>query len=188
MCRFESVYPPGRSPESLGDDPAWLASPEAAVLAADALSEMRRLTSAPETCTLRVLVGGKIEGASGWLPGIAEELLCAIAARQPALVLGGLRGCAGLLGAYLAHPKAEWPKALTFAARRDDGPMRTLPEHTGARWRAEERFDELRTAVECYRSALHGGDLSPWRLPASAVPDVRELLTCRGPTSTIAHV
>jgi hypothetical protein len=46
-----------------------------------------------------VLVGGKIKGWSGWLPGVAEELMCSVKAGQPTLLLSGFGGVAAKLGA-----------------------------------------------------------------------------------------
>ena len=61
---------------------------------ADALSRMRELTSS--VASLRIVWGGKISGAAGWLPGIAEEVMCSVtsAPPKPVLILGGFGGCA----------------------------------------------------------------------------------------------
>lgn len=58
----------------------------------DGLTAMRR--SLTETCDARIVLGGRVSGFKGRLPGIAEEALYAMAAGQPLYVLGGFGGCA----------------------------------------------------------------------------------------------
>jgi len=42
----------------------------------------------------RVVLGGRVEGYKGAMPGIAEEIFLSLEARQPVFVLGGFGGCA----------------------------------------------------------------------------------------------
>ncbi|MCY4149202.1 MAG: hypothetical protein OXF73_07645 [Gammaproteobacteria bacterium] len=42
----------------------------------------------------RVVMGGRVEGYKGKMPGIAEETYLSLEARQPVYVLGGFGGCA----------------------------------------------------------------------------------------------
>ncbi len=42
----------------------------------------------------RVVLGGRVEGYKGSMPGIAEETCLSLEARQPVFVLGGFGGCA----------------------------------------------------------------------------------------------
>jgi hypothetical protein len=59
---------------------------------ADALTAMRGvLTRASDA---RIVLGGRIEGYKGRMPGIAEEALTALEAGQPLFLLGGFGGCA----------------------------------------------------------------------------------------------
>lgn len=59
---------------------------------ARSLTSMRRaLTDASDA---RILLGGKISGYKGRMPGIAEEALCSLNAGQPVYLLGGFGGCA----------------------------------------------------------------------------------------------
>ena len=47
------------------------------------------------SCTAaRVVLGGRVEGYSGAMPGIAEETRLALEAGQPLYLLGGFGGCA----------------------------------------------------------------------------------------------
>lgn len=51
-------------------------------------SVMRQETQA------RIVLGGRVEGYKGRMPGIAEETLLSLQARQPVFLLGGFGGCA----------------------------------------------------------------------------------------------
>ncbi|OYZ71858.1 MAG: hypothetical protein B7Y06_13160 [Burkholderiales bacterium 24-55-52] len=56
------------------------------------LSSMRRvLTNASDA---RIVLGGRVLGFKGRMPGIAEEVLCSLEAAQPLFILGGFGGCA----------------------------------------------------------------------------------------------
>ena len=83
-----------------------------------ALTAMRRrLTAASHA---RIVLGGRVQGFKGRMPGIAEEALAALEAGQPLYVMGGFGGCtrdvAIMLGA-LNIPGATppgWPEAALF--------------------------------------------------------------------------
>jgi hypothetical protein len=57
-----------------------------------ALSAMRRYVTA--TTDARVLVGGKLAGYQGSMPGVIEEAIMSIESRQPLYVAGGFGGAA----------------------------------------------------------------------------------------------
>ena len=63
----------------------------------------------------RVVLGGRVEGYKGAMPGIAEETYLSLKAGQPVFVLGGFGGCArdiaetmGLAEIWEAS-RGEWP-------------------------------------------------------------------------------
>ena len=64
------------------DDRAWCVG----------LTAMRALMCAQTDA--RIVLGGKIEGCRGAMPGAAEETLLAIKAKQPVFLVGGFGGCA----------------------------------------------------------------------------------------------
>ena len=64
------------------DDRAWCVG----------LTAMRELMCAQTDA--RIVLGGKIEGYKGAMPGVAEETLLAIKAKQPVFLVGGFGGCA----------------------------------------------------------------------------------------------
>ncbi len=56
------------------------------------LTAMRHVLTS--SCDARILLGGRVTEFKGRMPGIAEEALCSIAAKQPLYILGGFGGCA----------------------------------------------------------------------------------------------
>ncbi len=58
---------------------------------ADGLTEMR-VVMRQET-QARIVLGGRVEGYKGRMPGIAEETLLSLQAQQPVFLLGGFGGC-----------------------------------------------------------------------------------------------
>lgn len=69
----------------------------------------------------RVVLGGKVKGFKGRMPGIAEEALTALRAGQPLFLLGGFGGCARdiaeELGLVPAWPttRPTWESRVEFA-------------------------------------------------------------------------
>jgi hypothetical protein len=77
------------------------------------LTAMRELTTTKSD--VRIVLGGRVEGFKGKIPGVAEEVLTAFRAGQPLFILGGFGGCArditenlGLASAPLM-PHTPWP-------------------------------------------------------------------------------
>lgn len=58
----------------------------------DGLTAMRRVLT--EAADARVVLGGRVTGYKGRMPGIAEEALFALKTGQPVFLLGGFGGCA----------------------------------------------------------------------------------------------
>ena len=56
------------------------------------LTAMRELMR--EQTDVRLVLGGKLDGYKGAMPGIAEEALLAMKAKQPVFIVGGFGGCA----------------------------------------------------------------------------------------------
>lgn len=71
-----------------------------------ALSAMRRYTA--EIATARVVVGGKVAGFSGGMPGVAEEAASTLHAAKPLYVAGGFGGAATLVGSIVAPELYDW--------------------------------------------------------------------------------
>ncbi|MEM7202959.1 MAG: hypothetical protein AAF628_22055 [Planctomycetota bacterium] len=178
ICRFQSVLPAGLAREQLPSQPDVAGDLDHLRLAADALTSMRDQSS--RDTQLRIVVAGKIRGALGWLPGIAEEVLCSLEAGQPPLILGGWGGCAGMLADFLRDPAAPWPKALTLDVQAEvpGSALQRLAAHAEHRQCAVRRFAQLRRRVSDYRARLH--DAKRW--PGG--DELREIaLALLGPSS-----
>ncbi|MEM7393055.1 MAG: hypothetical protein AAF492_11990, partial [Verrucomicrobiota bacterium] len=50
-----------------------------------------------------LILGGKLEGYAGIIPGVWEEILYTMQARKPCFIIGALRGAAGQFGRMLLH-------------------------------------------------------------------------------------
>ena len=83
-----------------------------------------RLTMRSET-DARVVLGGRVEGFKGTMPGIAEEALLSLEARQPLYLMGGFGGC--------TRDVAETMRIVApWAGSRPDWPGRALFERFSA--------------------------------------------------------
>ena len=83
------------------------------------LTVMRHVLT--DACDARIILGGKVAEFRGRMPGIAEEALCSIAAKQPLYVLGGFGGCARDIAEELGLvptrqvPTATWSDRVRFS-------------------------------------------------------------------------
>lgn len=87
---------------------------------ATALSAMR--TYAADHASARVVVGGKVSGFAGAIPGVAEEAAATLRANKPLYVAGGFGGAATLVGSIVSPDLYRWlppglPGNITPAVR-----------------------------------------------------------------------
>ena len=121
---------------------------------ADALTEMR--TKMASDCGVRILFGGKIHGWSGWLPGLAEELLTSHEAGKPVLLLSGFGGCAALLAEYLKGA-GGLPLALSFSDElKHREPGEWLKPGTSRQDR-QTKYQSMTTHLERIYAEYHDG-------------------------------
>ena len=104
------------------------------------LSAMRA-TMCGETVA-RIAAGGRIEGYKGRMPGIAEEVLLSLEARQPVFLIEGFGGCARGIA-----------EAIGLVERKDRSPQG---------WAGSERFsrytpDDLRNGLSREHNAILAG-------------------------------
>lgn len=72
----------------------------------------------------RIVLGGKLTGYQGFVPGIFEEALLSLESRSPIYLLGGFGGATEALAeALLAAPSAAKPDALREAWQRQNTPL-----------------------------------------------------------------
>ena len=85
----------------------------------DGLTAMRRTMAT--VADARVVLGGRVEGFKGRMPGVGEEALIALESGQPLYVLGGFGGCAYDIATKLglisnaALRNLEWPGRDRFS-------------------------------------------------------------------------
>jgi len=147
ICHFVDVDPVGVTRAQLDtvNDPAAIKRHSA-----NALSAMRE-RSAKET-DLRVVWGGRIQGASGWMAGILEEVAFSLEHHKPVLVLGGFGGCSRLIADFLADENAPWPNDLSLQAstdaERDAELVDEQREALGVRFdKVKKRLTEFRISI-----------------------------------------
>lgn len=63
----------------------------------------------------RILLGGKVDSFSGFLPGLFEETLVTLENARPVYILGGFGGAAEILSSAILASGDERPKELTLA-------------------------------------------------------------------------
>jgi hypothetical protein len=69
----------------------------------------------------RILLGGKMDSYSGFLPGIFEEALVTLALQRPVYLLGGFGGATGVLADAILKPGAR-PEELTLSWHKKHNP------------------------------------------------------------------
>jgi hypothetical protein len=154
VCSFINVDPPDTDTAELApllnvDE----TNASARRYAADALTRMRK-ESTKET-DFRIVWGGKIRGAMGWIAGIAEEVLFSLIHEKPVLILGGFGGCARVLADFIKDPDAPWPEELTLADARQDKKYDDLIDNYDRRVALTKRYDELKQRVTDLRKEVH---------------------------------
>jgi hypothetical protein len=196
--------PAGASVEQVAEHREARATVEGQILWAEreALTAMRRRSA--QDCGARVLMGGKIHGAAGWLPGVAEELEVSLwahhpngagdpaawspALAQPVLLLGGFGGISGLLAGFLKVADAAWP-ALPAGSGGAVGADTFEAERCG-------RWERLEALMQGFRAHLHGleedGDpvfpADGWTHATLTKTTFLQLLTVESPTAALRLV
>ena len=122
VLKVIKCVPPAEAPaRGAGDGPGHVgrlaATPQGRVALARSLSAMRQQVIA-ETGA-RVVLGGKPDNFMGAMPGIVEEALLAIRARQPLFILGAFGGAARLVADAIRGRK---PEGLTLAYQTRSSP------------------------------------------------------------------
>jgi len=153
ICRFEDISPPGMTKGKISSTIAESKS-QAKRHGADALSAMRE-RSARET-DLRIVWGGRIKGAAGWMAGILEEVSFSLKHQKSVLILGGFGGCARLLADFLHKKNAAWPEQLNLSACAD--PERDALLTDVERQQLQDRMAEAERLVSEFRKAIHSDE------------------------------
>ena len=145
MLEVRLCEPPADAKEfSAGDGPGHVGrlkkTPEGRYALARSLSAMRQKIT--EETDARVVLGGKVAGFSGLIPGIVEEVLLATRKRQPLYIAGGFGGAAHIVALALQgekpialmresqeHLSPDYAATLSFyEKRRSESPALGLPD------------------------------------------------------------
>ena len=144
------VDPPHGAPEQL--PPATDRSTTDRLWAALALTEMRRRMN--RDISARVLLGGRLSGQSGLLPGVVEEAALSVEDALPLFVIGGFGGASSLVGAALRGDPT--PELSLDYQQNNTASYTDLWEEAGLR-RARPDFGELRERLaQCGQANRNG--------------------------------
>lgn len=152
VCQFINVPPENVSSEELDSlIKDWKENPVARKRNADSLSLMRKKSA--EQASLRIVWGGKIQGASGWMAGILEEVAYTLEFEKPLLLLGGFGGCSKLIADFLSDPKRSWPSALSLQTSSDTERDKLLSR--AEKQKLWDRFEKTKANLKDFRKLLH---------------------------------
>lgn len=179
ICQFINIDPPGIPASVLNAD---LEPALEKKYAADALTAMRERSASD--ADLRVVWGGRIKGAAGWMAGILEEVAGTMKLKKPLLILGGFGGCARLIAEFLRIPKTPWPDDLSLAASAD--PARDALLSLREKQVLESRMKEVKQLVHEYRSTLRSCD-SVHGLPSKILLEALQDTSSRKVINTVAQ-
>lgn len=84
---------------------------------ADGLTSMR--ITMMSSSDARIVVGGRVEGYKGAMPGIAEEVLISLKAGKPIFLVGGFGGCTCDIAETLGLIKPRTTSISTWAGRTE---------------------------------------------------------------------
>jgi len=150
-------------PDLVPDQEATTESARSKFNGAICLSAMRRLTMSPLVLDIpdapsilipaieaRIIMGGKVEGFSGFMPGLFEEALVTLEHNKPLFILGGFGGGAQILadgilrssGNYPSELGLEWhkEKSMNFARFLDETKNFNLPTNVDSSERAFKKL------------------------------------------------
>ena len=152
ICQFDEVSPKNVSSEELASlKKDWKENPAARRRNADSLTLMRQRSA--EQATLRIVWGGKIFGASGWMSGILEEVACTLVLGKPLLLLGGFGGCSKLIAKFLSDESESWPSDLSLQTSFDAEREKLLSDYE--KQQLKDRFEKIKSDLKEFRTKLH---------------------------------
>lgn len=170
VATLVEVDPPHGAPEQLSparDD----RSPTDRLWAALALTEMRRQMN--RDIAARVLLGGRLSGQAGLLPGVVEEAALSVEEGLPLFVIGGFGGAASLVGSAL---RGEATPELSLDYQQNNTAGYTDLWEEAGHHRARPDFDELRERMAQSGQANRNGLSSEQDDRLLATSDIDEIV------------
>ena len=128
------------------------------------LTAMRELML--EQTDARLVLGGRLEGYKGAMPGVAEEALLAMKAKQPVFLVGGFGGCARDIAETLgivepwAGSRSAWEGRELFSCYTDDDLNNGLMSAENRQLAATQHVDQAITLVMTGLRRLRQGQQS----------------------------
>ena len=178
ICRFVNVDTPKVSKSLLTPNTVDLATdPQARLFAADGLSKMRQKSA--READFRIVWGGSVFRAAGWMAGILEEFTYSCEFEKPVLVLGGFGGCARLIADFLSNRSNPWPDQLSLAACADAD--RDKLQSDSHRNDIQALFKRTQTQLTDFRKKLHNQE----QLYGIPTKILRDALTEESPRKVI---
>lgn len=163
------------------------------------LSAMRRLMMQPMSIdipdvprpesippvTARILLGGKADSYSGFLPGIFEEALTTLQWERPVYLLGGFGGAAEILANAMLATGTDRPRELTLEWHKERNPALVQLLESARQFAAPPGLDGMENSLDVlFEFVLRArADLSGTLRTALSDGQTRELLK----TSNIAN-
>jgi hypothetical protein len=126
------------------------------------LSAMRRLMMNPMSLDIpdvpqseaippvvaRILLGGKVDGYAGFLPGIFEEALVTLEFQRPIYLLGGFGGAAEVLASAMLGSGDDRPKELTLDWHRKQNPALPMLLDAANQFRMPSDLADLQNSLD----------------------------------------
>jgi SLOG cluster2 len=185
--------------EIVPDANADQVDPRTAFNKAITLSAMRRMMMQPMSIdipdvpqpeqippvTARILLGGKADSYTGFLPGIFEEALVTLQLQRPTYILGGFGGAAEMLANAMLATGNDRPKELTLAWHMDRNPALVTLQESARQFAAPTNLGGLENSLDTlFAFVLEArADLSATLRTGLSDQETRELLK----TSNIAN-
>ena len=126
------------------------------------LSAMRRLMMQPMSIDIpdvprpekipavsaRILLGGRLDGYSGFLPGIFEEALATLQCQRPVYLLGGFGGAAEILARAMLATGNDRPKELTLDWHRQRTPALAALLESARQFKVPPALDGIEKSLD----------------------------------------
>jgi SLOG cluster2 len=101
--------------------------------------------------TARILLGGKVDGYAGFLPGIFEEALTTWKAAKPVYILGGFGGAAEILANAILGRESDLAPELTRDWHKQRNPTLAALLDSGRQFTVPSGLDDVGDSFELLR-------------------------------------
>jgi hypothetical protein len=178
-------------------------TPRAIFNAAATLSAMRRLMMAGTSINIpggapenippviaRILLGGRSDGFSGFLPGLFEETLVTLESERPVYILGGFGGAAETLAKVVLTSGSERPKELTSSWLAERNPSLGALLKIAANYSLPPMIKSTESSLDALFKFLNDAQANPSEILRTGLSDddTRELMRTRSVATAVQLV